>query len=261
VGDPRRDFVDIYSEAYYRGRGIDPFIDYVFELENADSTVRVYEWVGILKLVKSLYPQPIDARLRWLDYGCGNGGLVRFIRAKTGCDITGYDEGWIVEKAIEAGIPVTRHKELLTSGEKFDIVTAIEVLEHVEDPIKTLSEIRSLMNPGGLFFFTTGNALPQRKNLLQWGYFLPEIHISLYEPGTLVTALEMTGFRPQLFEKMLAGWVDIIRYKVLKSMGIRRKNAFEKILPWQLINPLVDSLMHVSAHPIAWAEGEANGNS
>ena len=61
VGDPRRDFVDIYSGAYYRGRGIDPFIDYVFELENADNTVRGYEWAGILKLVKSIYPQPIDA--------------------------------------------------------------------------------------------------------------------------------------------------------------------------------------------------------
>jgi len=256
VSNPRNDYYNIYSEAYYRGYGIDPFVDYVFELDEPESTVRVYEWAGILKVVNSLYPQPIISSTRWLDYGCGNGGLVRFVRSVTGCDIRGYDEGWIVDKAIEAGIPIIRQKELLTSSSqnKFDIVTAIEVFEHIEDPIKVLNEIRSMMNPGGLLFFTTGNAAVYRKNLLKWGYFLPDIHISLFEPGTMLTALEMTGFRPSQLEKIPIGWIDIIRFKILKSLGVHRQNILEKMLPWRWISGFVNSLMHASAHPVGWAK-------
>lgn len=261
IENPRLDYSNLYSESYYRGHGADPHVDYVFELEKPDHTIRVYEWIGILKLVRSLYPKPVGPSLRWLDYGCGNGGLVRFIRSTTGCEIIGYDEGWIVEKAIEAGIPIVRQKEALASTQKFDVVTAIEVLEHVEDPINTLREIRSLMKRGGLFFYTTGNALPYRKDLLRWDYFLPEVHISLYEPGTMAIALKEAGFRPQVLESPSPGWIDIIRFKILKKLRLKRKNAFEKMLPWPWISSVVNSVRRVSAHPIGWAVGEHNGLS
>jgi len=42
VENPRTDYINIYSEAYYRGTGIDPLIDYTYELENPNKTIRVY---------------------------------------------------------------------------------------------------------------------------------------------------------------------------------------------------------------------------
>lgn len=48
VGNPRQDYANIYSEAYYRGKGVDPIVDYMYELEHPDDTIRVYEWKGIL---------------------------------------------------------------------------------------------------------------------------------------------------------------------------------------------------------------------
>lgn len=207
-------------------------------------------------VIISIYPNPLTSQVRWLDYGCGNGGLVRYVRSSTACDITGYDEGWIVEKAIESGIPITRQKESLNSATKFDIITAIEVLEHVEDPINVLRDIRRLMKPGGLFFFTTGNAFPHRKNLLNWAYFLPEIHISLYEPKTMEIALEKAGFPSQLLEKLPLGWIDIIRFKFLKNLGIHQQKLFEKIIPWKWVSLLVNRFMQIAAHPIGWAARE-----
>jgi SAM-dependent methyltransferase len=245
------DYADIYTEAYYRGAGVDPLLDYVYELENPEKTVRRYEWNGILKIVQSLFPNPITSKIRWLDYGCGNGGLVRYVREMTDCEIFGYDEGWIVEKAIEYGVPVTRQKEQIGDA-KYDIVTAIEVLEHIENPLATLEEIRNFLTPGGLFFFTTGNAQAHRANLLAWNYFSPEIHISLYEPSTMKFALTKTGFQPFFPLTPPAGWSDVIRFKILKNIGVRQINGLEKIIPWKWIAPIIDHSMKISAHPLGW---------
>ena len=43
VIEPCTDYAAIYGEAYYRGRGADPYVDYVFELEHPGRTVRHYE--------------------------------------------------------------------------------------------------------------------------------------------------------------------------------------------------------------------------
>jgi len=65
----RTDLAAIYDEDYYRGRGADPMVDYVYELKNFAETIRNYEWEGVLKVYKRLCPQGG----RWLDFGCGGG--------------------------------------------------------------------------------------------------------------------------------------------------------------------------------------------
>src|SRR5438105_12443902 len=77
VVDPDDDHVRLYDERYYRGQGADPRVDYVFELEHPEATVRRSEWQGIVEVVSTL--TPIRPSTRWLDYGCGNGGLVRHV--------------------------------------------------------------------------------------------------------------------------------------------------------------------------------------
>ncbi len=253
VENPRTDYANIYSEAYYRGAGIDPLVDYVYELENPHNTVRAYEWQGVLTLIQALFAKPLNKNVHWLDYGCGNGGLVRYVRSKTDCEMIGYDEGWIVEKAIEHGIPITRDKTQLEKS-KYQIVTAIEVLEHVENPLDVLKEIRELLAPGGLFFYTTGNAEAHHHNLISWSYFTPEIHISLYEPRTMKIALGKTGFQMIFSSQHYSGWSDIIRFKVLKNLKMRQINWLEKIIPWKWITPLIDRIMKISTHPLARVE-------
>ena len=107
----------------------------------------------------------------------------------------------------------------------------------MEDPLETLRQIRYLLKPGGLLFFTTGNAAPYRTKLLDWRYVIPEIHISFYEPETLRQALLRTGFEPE-FRGYLPGFTDIIRFKILKNLRVRRCATWQDLLPWPLLASL-----------------------
>lgn len=105
------------------------------------------------------------AGLRILDIGCG-GGLLSEPMARLGADVTGAD-------AAERNIPVARlHAEeqglaidyrhttaeaLEVAGERFDVVLAMEIVEHVADPPAFVSTCRALLKPGGLMICSTIN--------------------------------------------------------------------------------------------------------
>lgn len=250
VADPWTNFAAIYSEAYYRGKGADPLVDYEFELNHPDETIRSYEWEGLLRVVSGLVP--ISQETRWLDFGCGNGGLVRYVRQNTACDMVGFDEGYIVARAKEMGLPLISREKLETSEGCFDVVTAVEVLEHTVDPVGTVRLIRRLLKPGGLFFLTTGNARPFRRRLAQWSYVIPEIHISFFEPETIARIMKSVDLAPE-FRGWLPGFEKMIRFKMLKSLGIQRRSWLERWLPFTCLSRLVDAYFGVSKHPIAWA--------
>jgi len=249
VVDGLTDFSTIYDEAYYRGRGADPLVDYVGELEQPDTSVRRYEWRGILQVVETLRG-PVDGS-RWLDYGCGNGGLVRYVGGLRQLDISGFETGWIADHARSCGVPIRRAEELPGLDGSCDVVTAIEVAEHIPDPHEIFRTARRLLKPGGLFFFTTGNAALVR-DLQDWSYVVPEIHVSLFEPRTLITLLERHGFRAE-HRGFLSGYEDIIRFKILKNLGVERISLGERVMPWGLLSRLVDRRYQVTAHPVGWA--------
>jgi len=250
VADPWTDFEKIYSTEYYAGHGADPLVDYLFELEHPNETIRNYEWAGILQVIKSLVD--LKPETQWLDYGCGNGGLVRYVRQHTNCQIVGFDEGWIRDKAVMTGIPYLERAQLDACRETFDVITAIEVLEHIIDPLEVLKQIRALLKPGGLFFFTTGNAQPFRDQLLSWQYLVPDIHVSFFEPETIARALTLAGFQPE-FRGFTSGFTNIIRFKILKNLRLQRRSVVERVLPWGLLARIADAQRSVTAHPIGWA--------
>jgi hypothetical protein len=109
-----------------------------------------------------------------------------------------------------------------------------------------------MLRPGGLLFLTTGNAAPYRDKLAAWRYVMPDVHVSFFEPTTLAVALHKAGFDSE-FPGYGPGWQDIIRFKVLKSLGVRHDNLLSKIVPWRLASRIVDHRLKPSAHPIGWA--------
>jgi 2-polyprenyl-3-methyl-5-hydroxy-6-metoxy-1,4-benzoquinol methylase len=252
IANPCTDYARVYDEAYYRGRGADARVDYVFELEHPASTIRQYEWRGIVAAVRHL--ARLGPKTRWLDFGCGNGGLVRYVRDRVGCDVVGFDVGWITDRAREAGVPILREDELDARAGTFDVVTAIEVLEHVPEPLDTLRRVRSMLKPGGLFFYTTGNAAPYRGRLTEWEYvrLRPDVHVSFYEPQTLERALRAADFEPE-YRGLIPGFTDIIRFKVLKNLGFRRAAEWQRLLPWGVAARVLDRKFGVSGHPVARA--------
>ena len=105
-----------------------------------------------------------------LDVGCGGGILAESI-AKKGTKVTGID---LSEKALkvadlhslESGVAVRYEliaAEELASREAghYDVVTCMEMLEHVPDPAAIVQACATLVKPGGHVFFSTLNRNPK----------------------------------------------------------------------------------------------------
>jgi SAM-dependent methyltransferase len=248
VVNPITDLSEIYNEAYYEGRGADPLVDYAFELEHPEQTVRIFEWRGILKAVRHHYGPEFDG-VRWLDYGSGAGGLVRFLRGRN-IEAYGFDVGGFGDQARAWGVQNLTPFELTDLRNSFDVISLIEVLEHIHDPVPFLQSVGQLLRPGGLLFLTTGNADPHRHSFASWGYVIPEVHISYFSPGSLGQALDRAGYQAFPLGKS-PGLKNIIKYKILKTLGVKRKNLLFAVLPWPLISYLTDWSYQLSAMPIA----------
>ncbi len=251
IVDPWLDYTEIYNDRYYAGQGADRLVDYRFELDHPERSIRRYEWDGIAAVIADLAGGPDPSR-RWLDYGCGNGCLVRYLRDQGAAEAFGFDEGSIVADARAHGIPILSAGDLDTQTGSFDVVTAIEVIEHTLDPVKVLAEMRRLLRPGGLLFMTTGNAQPYADRLTRWRYVLPEVHISYFEPRTLERALRSAGFRPER-RPLGHGFDEVMKFKVLKNLRIRRRSPFTDVLPSRLISSIADRVVELSEHPVGWA--------
>jgi SAM-dependent methyltransferase len=250
VSNPRLDFDAIYSEDYYRGRGADPLVDYLNEAEHPETTIRQFEWRGVWQVVSGL--MPITPETRWLDYGCGVGGLVLHLRHRGLKHAVGFDQGWSLRYLRQRDIPHVTDSDLDGAAATFDVVTAIEVIEHAVDPLAALARVRALLRPEGLLFLTTGNASPFRDRLPSWGYVRPDVHVSFFEPSTLALALETAGFDPT-FPGYIPGWEDIIRFKVLKTLRRQQISRLAAVVPWRLASHLIDRRLAVTAHPVGWA--------
>jgi SAM-dependent methyltransferase len=252
VEDPCINFDRIYDEAYYNAKGADPLTDYMFELRNPGLSIRAQELSGISEAVFSIVGSLKGKS--WLDFGCGNGTLVRYLNSVVpdAKSIVGFEEGWIADEARRNQINVLTSSQIEMLNGSYDVVTAIEVLEHVLDPVETLVRIGKLLKPGGLFFYTTGNSAPFRKKLFEWSYVRPEIHIGYFNPRSISVALENAGFsiRPAGW---LPGFEKIIRFKMLKTLGFKGSSSVFNLMPWSIVAKVVDMKYRMSDMPMAIA--------
>ena len=104
---------------------------------------------------------------RVLDIGCG-GGILADAMARKGAEVLGIDLAGKALKvaqlhALEAQTPGVSYREVSAETladeqpETFDVVTCMEMLEHVPDPSSVVRACAALVKPGGYVFFSTIN--------------------------------------------------------------------------------------------------------
>lgn len=108
---------------------------------------------------------------RALDVGCG-GGILAEAMARRAIQVTGIDLatrplGVARLHALEAGVENIEYREISAealaaeAGGAFDVVTCMEMLEHVPDPASVVRACATLVRPGGWVFFSTLNRNPK----------------------------------------------------------------------------------------------------
>ncbi|MDC0664249.1 bifunctional 2-polyprenyl-6-hydroxyphenol methylase/3-demethylubiquinol 3-O-methyltransferase UbiG [Marinobacter sp. SS21] len=155
-----------------------------------------------------------------LDVGCG-GGLVSEGMAQRGAHVTGIDMGEAplsVAKlhGLESGIKVdyrqTTVEQLAADPEhagQYDVVTCLEMLEHVPDPASVISACARLLKPGGHLFVSTINRNPKSflfaivgaeyvlgmlpKGTHEWRKFIRPSEMSNYLRQAKLEIRELTG--------------------------------------------------------------------
>ena len=142
---------------------------------------------------------------RVVDVGCGGGILAEAMAAK-GAKVTGID---LAEKPlkvamlhrIESGVDVDYRlssAEALAQGEPgaFDLVTCMEMLEHVPEPSSVVAACARLVKPGGWVFFSTINRNPKSFLFAIVGaeYVLKLLPRGTHEYAKFITPSELTRF-------------------------------------------------------------------
>lgn len=104
-----------------------------------------------------------------LDVGCG-GGLVCEPLSRLNATVTGIDAdakaiAVAQEHANDSSLDIQYHAktttDLVKDGQKFDVVLALEIIEHVDNPEQFVKEVVSLCKPNGLVIFSTLNRNPK----------------------------------------------------------------------------------------------------
>jgi 2-polyprenyl-3-methyl-5-hydroxy-6-metoxy-1,4-benzoquinol methylase len=141
---------------------------------------------------------PLAGR-RALDFGAGIGNLAIIMR-QMGAKVT------CIEPDIEARAQLSSRGlshyadlaalEAASPDERFDVITAIEVVEHLADPVRELDGLRRLLTHTGAVFLATPNfsSLRARLQKTRWDQYRNPTHLFYFTPLSLTRALRQARF-------------------------------------------------------------------
>jgi 2-polyprenyl-6-hydroxyphenyl methylase/3-demethylubiquinone-9 3-methyltransferase len=166
---------------------------------------------------------------RVLDVGCGGGFTTEFLDRR-GCRVEGLDPSpkligaarrHAEQTGRQIGYTVGKSEQLPYADASFDIVTCVDVLEHVESPAQAVREIHRVLAPGGIFLYDTINRTLRSRVVMIW---LPENVMKIVPKGAhtwkdFIKPREMRGYLAD------AGFATIGQLRGIAIYGQRRDGS------------------------------------
>lgn len=133
-----------------------------------------------------------------LDVGCATGDFLLEAR-RQGWKVAGVEwSRYAAEEARRRGLDVQNASfpEAQFSGERFDVITFWDYIEHVAEPSRHLLHAHSLLRPGGLLILSTGDTASLFAWLSgrHWHLMIPPKHLFFFSRSNIRAMLERTGF-------------------------------------------------------------------
>jgi SAM-dependent methyltransferase len=196
----------------------------------------------------------------WLDFGCGAGGLLKYLRdlgelechdVRVPVHPVGHDVGSYSERLKhDDDFEILSWEQLdRDCVARFDIISCIEVIEHIPYPRAVIELLARSLKPDGLLILTTGNLDCPLAKLqgINFTYCIPEIHVSLFNPSLLSRLYREVGLTPVLMRHD-----ETIKFRFLKNLALI---PFGKLLAWLAFfapaRRFADYLFGVSRMPFA----------
>ncbi|AKG22277.1 class I SAM-dependent methyltransferase [Calothrix sp. 336/3] len=151
-----------------------------------------------------------------IDFGCATGYFAKLLAAKN-CQVTGIELNpkaakmaeKYCEKVIVADLDYISLEDILSS-QIFDVAVFGDILEHLRNPWKVLTEIRNFLNPDGYIVASIPNIAhgAVRLNLLQGKFeytnlgILDDTHLRFFTRETIYDLLEKSGYLIDVMERI-----------------------------------------------------------
>lgn len=123
-----------------------------------------------------------------LDVGCNSGEFIKHLKEKKGCDVYGVDiSQQLIDKCKEKGlnnVTCCDADKLPFENETFDVITLMEVLEHFDDPVLCLKEMRRVLKPSGYLLGSCPHS-----NLERYVWADERLHHQYYDENGLMKDL------------------------------------------------------------------------
>lgn len=188
---PSPDPQTLYNQDYFSGatKGFG-YVDYDADKEPMVSTFNKY-----LDLIKKYGKETGHI----FDIGAATGFFLRLARDR-GYSVSGVEmSDYAANLARKADIDVSTGDllSLAIPGDSFDIVTMLDVLEHMADPFTELMEVKRVLKPGGLLVVNSPNGQSFLARFLKtkWHLVVPPEHIFYFSPKNLSLFLKREGFK------------------------------------------------------------------
>ena len=246
---------EVYQADYFFGAkegcgGLHGYVDY--DQDKLAMLSTLHKYLETLEQIRG-------SRGSLLDVGTATGFFVE-VASKRGWTAEGIE---LSQAAVDAGRAKGRSVrqgtlEADVESRRYEVMTFLDVLEHVPDPWATLATARRRLEQGGVIFINVPDAGSVYAKLMgkNWHAIVPPEHLWYFTRRSILLALERAGFvEPQVRKYAKTFRLSYIVSTLVRmpafrwASGIAERLASSRVGAWKISLPLYDNIVVIAKSP------------